>query len=136
MGSERFEVRYISGLACLLPNSLVSLNFSFGGLVNLGFEWVGRSTCRVWRSSLYIWVGRCNTIPQSKYMYWQYNKNNMKKCNLVIFRVYCCYGLPFWICFKKIFDPSLLLTFSWCQTSLNVTSYGFIWPQHEFLPSM
>ena len=28
-------------------------------------------------------------------------KNNMKKCNLVIFGVYCCFGLQFWICVKK-----------------------------------
>ena len=53
------------------------------------------------RGSLYIWVGRCNTSSQSKSKYSQYNKNNMKKCNLVIFRVYCCFGLQFWICVKK-----------------------------------
>ena len=44
----------ISGLACLLPISLVFLNFSFGGLVNLGFEWIGRSTCRVWSHSEFV----------------------------------------------------------------------------------
>ena len=55
-------------------------------------------------------------------------KNNMKKCNLVIFRVYCCFGLQFWICVKKKFDPSLLywhfLDAKLLSTSRVMASYG------------